>query len=79
MCQSVNFAKFLRKSFIIEHLWATASVGLNKKHCNLPLIIMILPTYHFYTVIFREKVSRIKQKEKGTWDKQVTIKQSLVQ
>ena len=40
---------------------------------------MILPTYHFYTVIFREKVSRIKQKEKGTWDKQVIIRQSLVQ
>ena len=38
----------------------------------------MLPTY-FYTVIFREKGRRIKQKKKGTWDKQMTIRQILVQ
>ena len=46
MYQSVNFAKFLKTSFIIEHLWAAASVGLNKKQCNIPLIIFDNDTTH---------------------------------
>ena len=46
MYQSVNFAKFLKTSFIIEHLWAAASVGLNKKQCNIRLIIFDNDTTH---------------------------------
>ena len=36
-CFPVNFAKFLREPFLIEHLWVTASVTLNTHYRTFTL------------------------------------------
>ena len=68
MCFPVNFAKFLRKPFNIEHLRLTASAFLNSNHLNpfLSTDLSMPPKKTYGFLIISEGIERDRKHEMDT-------------